>query len=342
MIYDMIKINNTLRYRTNFKTKCGVNMNPDELNQIIRVTKKYYLLGMKQNEIATSENISKPTVSRLINKAKKLGFVQVNLNFPTLSNESLENDLKQKFNLKHVFIAQNIYNDPKILLSQLADGLSEYINSIVEDNDIIGVSWGNTMHIVSQHLNILPKKNIKIVQLNGGVSRENISASSAEIVNNFAQAFDGSGYTLNAPSFVDNSAIATALKEDSQIKEIITLGEKSDTAIFSIGSINSESILIKAGYFNKDDYNELRNDGYVGDICSRYFKKDGTHSSEELYNRVIGIDLENLQNKNNSISIFLGEDKAQAALSAILGSYTNSIFTDEITAKKILELSKKN
>lgn len=294
---------------------------------------------MKQNEIAESENISKPTVSRLINKAKKLGFVKVQLTFPTLSNESLENELKQKFGLRHVFIAQNIYNDPKILFSQLADGLSEYINGIIQDGDIVGVSWGETMHVISQHLNIVPKKDIKIVQLNGGISRENISASSSQIINNFTQAFNGTSYTLNAPSFVDNPQIASTIKRDSKISEVITLGEKANIAIFSIGSISSESILIKAGYFNQEDYANLRKKGYVGDICSRYFKKDGSHSNDELYNRVVGIDLENLQTKENSIAIFLGEEKAQAALGAIRGNYTNAIFTDEVTAQKILELA---
>ena len=108
-------------------------MTNDELKLLIRVVKKYYLLDMKQDEIAKTENISKATVSRLINKAKKLGYVKFDLNFPALVAENLENELKSIFNLRHVFIAQSFTNDKELILSNVSEGLSKYLN----DNNIL-------------------------------------------------------------------------------------------------------------------------------------------------------------------------------------------------------------
>lgn len=69
-------------------------MNKEELKQLIRVAKKYYLLEMKQEDISKTENVSKSTVSRLISKAKELGYVRFVLDFPPVTVEHLEKQLK--------------------------------------------------------------------------------------------------------------------------------------------------------------------------------------------------------------------------------------------------------
>jgi len=316
-------------------------MTTDELKLLIRVVKKYYLLDMKQDEIAKTENISKATVSRLINKAKKLGYVKFDLNFPTLAAENLEKELKNIFNLKHIFVVESFTNDRSLTLSNISEGLSKYLNTITSDGDTIGVSWGETMTYMSEHLKPSLKKDVKIVQLNGSVSSRNISTLSEKILMNFAKNYDAISYFLNVPSFVDNCEIAETIKKDSKIREVLDLADKADTVIFSVGYISEDSVLVKAGYFTKNDYANLRNEGYVGDICSRYIKYDGSHAIGELYNRVIGISLESIKLKKNSIGVVIGNEKAKGTLAALQGGYINTLFTDEDTAQKIIDLYNK-
>ncbi|MBP3041875.1 winged helix-turn-helix transcriptional regulator, partial [Bacillaceae bacterium Marseille-Q3522] len=114
----------------------------DSSKQLLKVAKKYYLLGMNQEEIAKSENLSKSTVSRLINKAIKLGFVTFNLNFPSISADNLEEKLQEIFHLKHVFVAEVDVDDEKVIMHDVAKSVARYLNSVIENNDIIGVSWG--------------------------------------------------------------------------------------------------------------------------------------------------------------------------------------------------------
>ena len=313
-------------------------MATDELKLLIRVVKKYYLLDMKQDEIAKTENISKATVSRLINKAKNLGYVKFDLNFPALVAENLEKKLKDIFKLKHIFVVESFTNDRNLISSNVSEGLSKYLNSIISNGDIIGVSWGETMTYMSEHLKPSMKKNVKIVQLNGSVSSGNISTLSENTLINFVNNYDAMGYYLNVPSFVDTQEIAETLKKDSKIREVLDLAEKADTVIFSVGYISENSVLVRAGYFTKDDYVDLRNKGYVSDICSRYIKNDGSHDTGELYNRVIGISLESIKNKKNSIGVVIGNEKAKGTLAALQGGYINTLFTDEDTAQEIIDL----
>lgn len=315
-------------------------MDNEELNLLIRVTKKRYLLDMKQSEIAMSEGISKSTISRLINKAKELGYVKVHLDFPSIRNKELEDEIKETFNLKHIFVAAVSSKDKRLRLSNVSDGLSKYLNEIISNDSTIGVTWGKTMTYISEHLIPSARRGVKIVQLNGGVSNRNVSTLSERILINFANNYNGIWHLLQVPSFVDNPEIANTLKQDSRVKEILDLIDQTETVIVSIGHVNKDSVLVKAGYFTEEEYAKLAQDGFVGDICSRYIKNDGSRANGDLYNRVIGISLEEIKRKENSICVVVGEEKSQAILAALKGGYINTLFIDEITARSVMELYK--
>lgn len=315
-------------------------MSKFNLKQLIRVTKSYYLLNMTMEEIARAEEISKATVSRLINKAKALGYVKVTLDLPPIGVEDLEAAIAKRFRLKHVSVVEAISDSRRVIYSQLADALSVYLNEIVRDNDIIGVSWGNAMREVAAHLTrIQSREGIKIVQLNGGVSRNNVSSLSDEVMHGFAERFQGTSFGLSTPSIVDSAEIASVFLTDSTIKATVELADRARIAVFSVGGISDQSVLVKAGYFSLADYQNLRDEGYVGDICSRYFKVDGSHENADLYNRVVGLDLERIKEKEHAIGIIVGVEKARALLGALNGGYINSLFIDEAVAVELLAIS---
>ncbi|MBP3041591.1 hypothetical protein J9303_19300, partial [Bacillaceae bacterium Marseille-Q3522] len=84
-------------------------------------------------------------------------------------------------------------------------------------------SWGNTLTAVSEQLIPCDKKNIKIVQLNGGIAKNIIPTKGELIIQNFSENYNATGYILPVPSFVDNSGIAKAIKQDSKINEVFEL-----------------------------------------------------------------------------------------------------------------------
>ena len=313
-------------------------MASDVSNQLIRVTKKRYLLQMNQEEIAKSENLSKATVSRLLKKAETFGYVTFRLNIPSLSAIDLEAEIKEKFGLKHVFVASAQINDERVIAHDVVDAAASYLNTIITSGAVVGVSWGNTLSLLSRNLKKSNATDVTVVQLNGGISK-NITPTGAEsIARNFAENYSGTSYILPVPSFVDNKRIVDALKEDSKIREVFSLIRQSEIAIFSVGSLNPQSVLITSGYFSQEEYMTLKEKNYVGDICSRYFKKDGSYSDKSLYDRVIGISLEEIKDKKHSIGIVIGQQRTYALLGALNGGYINTLFTDELVARDILSM----
>ncbi|MDD3404071.1 MAG: sugar-binding domain-containing protein [Hespellia sp.] len=307
--------------------------------QFNRVLKKHFLLRMSQKDIAESEHVSTATVSRIINRAIDLGFVTFSLNIAVESVMHLEEKIKSRFQLDHVSVIHVDVEDKKLIEQDVAVMVAKHLNHIIRNGDIIGVSWGNTLSCIADNLIPMQTKNVIVIGLNGGVSKNTKSTGSEVIVQKFSNNYEGTGYILPFPSFVDSSKIVEVIKQDSQMVDLFSLIHKANILLFSIGAIADDSVLIQSGYVTREDYAQLRSEGFVGDICSRYFKMDGSHADDNLYRRVIGIDLEELKKKENRICVVTDTRKANGLYGALNGGYVSSLFVDELTAQALLNIS---
>lgn len=317
-------------------------MDANETRFIIKILKSHYELGMSQVEIAEKENISKSKVNRIIKKALLDGYIKLTINYPISSVQELEDEFKKIFGLKKAFFAPVIVDDEKLITKDVSRALGIALKNIVADDDIIGISWGNTMNSVASCLPEMNKNGVKVVQLNGGVSRNIRPTRAMDIIDQFSDAFNGVSYILPLPTIVDSSSMVEVLKKDSQINHVFNLIEKSRIAIFSIGCLSFDSVLYSAQYFKEEEYIQLQKNGAVGDVCSRYYDVDGKVIDQTLDDRTVGISLKALKQKDYSIGVVVGEAKAKAILGALNGGYINTLFSDENTARKVLELYHQN
>lgn len=136
----------------------------------IDVAKLYYKSDYSQQQIANKLNLSRPTVSRLLQYAKDKGFVQINISDPIEDNISLEEKLCKKYNLDVVKIAYSPLNTSSEIKKSISMKAAEYLYEIAKDGDIIGVSWGTTIYKMALNLKHKALKGVQIVQLKGGIS----------------------------------------------------------------------------------------------------------------------------------------------------------------------------
>ncbi|MGO0059471.1 sugar-binding transcriptional regulator [Brevibacillus fluminis] len=305
--------------------------------EMIRVAKLYYEKGLTQQEIAALENISRPTVSRILDAALQEGIVTFSIQYPIESVDDLEDELKKRFDLMKVFVAPVIIPEPSFILTDVGKLLGDYLHDLVADGDTIGISWGNSLTYAAKQLKPVKRKNVRVVQLNGGVATTAFSTGAMNILDQFAKAFDAQPYALSVPTILDSAEIASALLRDSGIREMVSLGREANIAVFGIGRTSYQSVLNLAGYFKQDEYDKLLQKGAVGDICSRFYSIDGHVSDEQLNDRTIGLHLDDLRRKKHTIAIACGEDKVPAILGAVRGNYFNTLFTDEVTARELIK-----
>jgi len=304
---------------------------------IIDAARLYYESDFSQQEIAKKLGVSRPTISRLLQQAKELGFVRIEIMDPMENNEELARKLKSKYGLHTVLVCNSPINDDNEIIQFLAKRAAELLNEIVTDGDIIGVTWGNTMYHVATNLKKKRVKGVEVIQLNGGISQSQVNTYASETVNLFAEAFNTIPRYLPLPIIFDNPEVKKMVESDRHISRIIEMGKQSNVAVFTVGTVKKNALLFRVGYLNKEEEKDIQEQA-VGDICSRFFTESGDIFSEIIDKRTVGIELEELKKKEKSILIAGGEKKIEAIHGALSGKYANYLITDQFTAKHLLEL----
>ncbi len=308
--------------------------------EMLKIAKLYYELDKNQKEIAAMENISRSKVSRMLTRAKDKGLIEIKVKTPLSSAYELEQKISKEFSLKKVVIVPVIIDNQSVLLNDVGKATGNFLVEILNNNDIIGISWGTTMNHVANNLSDNNIKNLKVVQLNGGMSHTKFSTTANRIVRKFTKSFDGEPYLMPVPAIVDNKKIADTLLTDSKINSIFSLCKSARVALFGIGCPSRESVLYKAGYFKDDNsFQRLLDQGAVGDICSRYFDIKGNICDKTLNERTIGMSLNDLKSAEYSVGVAIGKEKVKPIIGALNGGYINTLITDENTAQKVLECS---
>ena len=311
-------------------------MDTNKSYQIIRVAKKYYELHMGQLEIAQEEGVSKSTISRMLQKAVDLGYVKVTIDAPIESVKEMEDKLKNIFHLKEIFVSPNLVDDEEINLRDTCRALANNLDHYIEDHTVVAVSWGKTLNCLAKQIQPLKAKDIKVVQLNGGVAKSASSTGASQIVDALTMAGHGIGYMFPVPAIVDSKLTSDILQEETQAKNVLTLAKKAEVSIFSIGALSKDSILYEVGYLKDEDFLALEEKGAVGDIASRFFDINGALALNELNDRVVGFRLEELKEKEWAIAIAVGINKINALIGALRGGFMNVLYTDEKTARELL------
>lgn len=313
-------------------------LNEEELIHIVRICKMYYEAGLKQEEIARQLNTSRSQVSRILEKAKQMGLIEIQVKDPINNRKNLEQLFINKFSLKSAIIVSTPSNDLWQKKQILAREAAKYIEEILKPDDVIGISWGTTLFELSRALPEKKYENLSIVQLKGAITKNSTNAYTFEIAREMAEKLDGKAYYLPVPFMVDSKEIKQVLMQDRNIREIVEMGRQCNIAIFSIGYPSKDSVIAHAGYITGERLEQMRNDGAAGDICSRFFREDGSIYSRELNDRTISIDLEELRKKEHSIGIAGGRIMAPGILGALRGKYLNVLITDEDAALEILRI----
>lgn len=309
----------------------------DKIDLLVQTARLYYELDYSQQMIADRLNISRPYVSKLINQAKLTGIVEIKINDPNETETSIERRMREQFGLQRVIVLP--VGQGGNILEKLATAAIKFLNGIISDKDILGVVWGDTLYECSKK--VIHREDIRdvtVVQLCGGMSKVDRNIFAAEIPKNFADAYNGTPYTLPLPAIVDSETVKKAIIKDKNIASILNLGKKASIAVITIGAFGSQSALVRAGYLSSSQVDDLVKKGAVGDIFSRFININGEICDQELDRKTIAIELQDFKNIENRIAVVSGVERAKCLCGALRGGYCNILITEETTATEVLRL----
>lgn len=212
----------------------------------ITAAKLYYQSGYSQNDIAKELAVSRPSVSRLLQYAKDQGFVRIEIFDPIEDQSHLADSLMAAYHLKDVCIANTPIDDEEEMKRYIGRRGAQYLDTIIEDGDIIGVGWGTTMHCLSHALLPRPLRGGQIVQLEGGITLSTGETYANEILERFAKNYETIAQYLPLPVLFDSKVVKEMVYKDRHVKRVLELGRNANIAVFSVGPygiMHSSSVL---------------------------------------------------------------------------------------------------
>lgn len=301
----------------------------------IEAARLYYVGGLTQAQVAKDMGVSRPTASKLIQRARDADFVTITINDPRERQDRLEADIRELYKLDSVRVA-SVDGDTPELLDALGRVGAEVVEELVRDGTMLGVTWGNTLWSIARHLHRRDVRGVEVIQLKGGLSFTSWEANDMETMNLFCRAFNAYGRYLHLPIVFDTAEVKDLVESEQHLRRILDMGKQAELAVFTVGSVKPDSLLLSAGYLKREERSFLHAHA-KGDICSRFFGEDGMTCLPSLDDRTVGISLADLKAKPTRVLVAGGANKLDGLEAALLHGYATHLVTDRFSARALVE-----
>ena len=317
------------------------NIYMQSANLIIRVAYMYYYEGKRQQEIAEELEISVPTVSRLLKKAKEQNIVQFSIAEEYLECLELERWLLERFHLNGVIVAPVSGEESPTseeLKKLLALEGARYLQRTVSDNDVLGVAYGETVWYVYNYLNPSQRKNMEFVTLHGSLYHEANKLDGSWLVPRIAKVFSGKYYTIGCKGIQKSREAVLAALRTENVRRVFERFPKITISVSGVGMVFPErqSVLVRDdSYLDDKTMEELERAGACGDLMLRFFDREGKECSSNVRSRVVGIPWESYKKIPNKVIVAAGEKKWMAILGLLKGKLVDTLIVDQRLARSI-------
>lgn len=295
----------------------------------------YYHDGLNQTDIANHLGVSRATVVNYLQEAKERGFIRISLDPTAFTTHRLAQELREKFGLAAAYVVPDGTGSEEDSLLRVAKGAAEWLPSLLQSGDRLGVSWGRTIFEVAEAMAQSQTKDITVSQLVGSMATP--YGFTAEICSaHLAQRLGAKVINLHAPAVLSDPDLAARLRAEPIIKDQIDALSHCNKAIFAAGSIDHTSHIVGSGVASHADLDWYIKQGATGVLCGRFINAAGDPITGELDTRMIGVELDKLQGLDIGLLVSVGADKVQPMLAAIAGGYVTHVVTSVQTATQML------
>ena len=296
-----------------------------------------YKMDYSQKQIADKLDISPMTVSRLLDRARKLGIVQINVMTPIENHWNLEKQIENSYSLKKAVVFRNRYNEEPIQL--IGRAAAYYIDYLIGPHDIIGISPGRTIAQIVPNLKLpMIEKNqtLTVVQTEGGFATSE-SFSPVSILQEFVNNTGVKGHFFNLPIYAASMEAHEALSAHIALESISDLWKRINVTLSAVGTIGDESIYRISKMLSEEEMDELISKGAIGSIYGRWFNTDGKFIDSQINRRAFGIPIKVVENIPKRILITAGIEKIPAIKGVLNTDLCDIIITEETTARKLIQ-----
>ena len=305
-------------------------------DNIIEAAWLYFHDELNQGDIAKRLDISRASVVNYLAEARRRDYVRVTLDSDIFSNNQLAFDLKDKFGLEDALVVPTDAASEGRSNERVVQAASDWLPKFLNPGDHLGIAWGETIYRLAEIAPKLSLNDVSIVQLIGskpsdiGFAAENCAAT-------LAQRFGAKCENLHAPLLLSTPELCEALKAEPMIAHQLEMVARCKKTIFAAGTTDPESHIAMTGLLDRAALAQMRDKGATGVICGRLIDKNGAPMPAPIEDRMIGVSLDQMREKEVGILVSAGVERIPAARAAMLGGYVTHLVTCSTSAALLLE-----
>lgn len=309
----------------------GVDNGRFALSQVYQAAKMYYIEDATQVQIAARLEVSRPTVSRLVAEARRIGIVKIDVADPFKDHTVvLAKELQGALGINAVYLTAVTH--PSTLGADLQDAVGRAIRYMdLKPGDAMLLSSGRTTYELA-HSTLPPLVGVNVAPAVGGQTEPLPWFQTNETTRVVAEKSGA------LPSFIFAQALPSAamratLNGDPAFQEIVKLWDTAKGALLGIGAPPVKRDALSRGIPVED----LMLESAAGDVCLNFFDEDGTVATFPGSDIMVNISVDVLRRLPHPVGVAVGLDKVTSILGAVRAGLIKELVTDVSTATAILE-----
>ncbi len=295
----------------------------------------YYTHGLRQDEVAKHLDISRASVAMYLRRARETGIVNISTSTQLFADDVLARQLEDAIGLDAVWIVpEDRYAiDPTAEIPVVAAAV---FLELIAKGDRIGVAWGRTVYHIADVMPFADLQGVTVVQLCGNLGAP-YSYRPDQCTTEIARRLNAEGINFYAPLVLSFERLAEELRREPVIQDQLAAISDCNLALYSVGSIEADSHLVKCGAVTAEEMKALGEAGAAGVIAGQVIDRDGKFMDCAHNRRCISADLNSIRAIPKRMLVVQEDEKFEALIAAIKGRFASHLIVTASMARRLLD-----
>ncbi len=304
-------------------------------SQLSKAAQLYYIEEISQHQIARRMNVSVASVSRALDKARKLGIVRITIHSDPDDFSQLEVALEQAFGLRECLLVPS-FEQIEHVYAAMARSLAEILSRVLRRGDTLGLSWGETLKAMGEKMPPVPVRGVDVVPITGALGMIDTGIYPSSLARAFADKIGGTPYLINTPAIVGSAAIRHSLISDSSFQQIREMWKRLNVVVLGAGGLGKDSSMYRASVFSASELEAMQEAGGVAACNFMIFDDLGKPVRAEVADRMVKLPLVELKHVEHRVLVAGGRNKVNALKAILRSNLANALVTDVESAQALL------
>lgn len=303
-----------------------------------RIAELYFIKRETQSAISNRLNISQATISRLLKRAQDEDIVRISINPPRGTFLDLEAALRERYGLDEAIVAEAHESSEDSILTAIGAAAAHFVETTLQAGEVIGLSsWSTSLLRTVEAMHSPRVSASRVIQMLGGTGNSSVEKHATHVTLRMAQITGAKPQFLAAPGLTQTAEAREVLVQDPYVRETLSQFKDITLALVGIGALEPSQMLADSGNrLTPAELRELGEAGAVGDMGLRFFDSRGVQVRSSCDERIIGIDLPEIQAIPRVVGVAGGPRKVEAIRAAMLGRFLTILVTDNHTAAALV------